>query len=89
MSGIQSSIPEFKVGHGDLSRDTVFLALDGQDIDCDGDACHVEVCGIYDDGDHRWVQLALAGKRPRMMTIKLGAEPLDVVSRFAPSVTFP
>jgi len=89
VSGIQSSIPEFRAGRRDLSPDTVFRALDGQDIDCDGDACQVEVCGIYDDGNQRWVQLALAGKRPRMMTIRLGADPLDVVSRFAPSLTFP
>ena len=80
MPGIQASIGQFKVSP-DLPLDTVFHALDGQDVHIDGDACQVEVYGIYDDGGKRWVQLALAGQRPRMMTLRLGAGPLDVVSK--------
>lgn len=78
--GIQSSIPEFKASRRDLPSETVFRALDGQDVDVDGVACQVKVCGIYDAGGHRWVQLSLGGKQPRMMTIRLGAEPIDLVS---------
>ena len=83
MPALQSSLSEFQVNRPDVSVDAVFRALDGQDIDFDGDACQVEVCGIYDDRGQRWVQLALAGTRPRMVTIRLGAEPLNVVSRLS------
>ena len=82
VSGLTLTLREFNDGRRDLPLEAVFRALDGRDVDVEGDPCHVEVCGVYDDGGRRWVQLALAGQRPRMMTIRLGAEPLDVVSKF-------
>jgi hypothetical protein len=51
--------------------EVAFRALDGRSFEFDGDACHVEVYGIYDDGDRRWVQLALDGDRPHMLTLRI------------------
>ena len=83
MSGNRLTLNEFRASVPGVPLDTVFRALDGRDLDVDGDACHVAVCGIYDAGGQRWVQLALAGSRPLMLTIRLGVEPLDVVSKFS------
>jgi len=83
VSGNRLTLNEFRASVPGVPLDTVFRALDGRDLDVDGDACHVAVCGIYDAGGQRWVQLALAGSRPLMLTIRLGVEPLDVVSKFS------
>ena len=57
--------------------EVVFQALDGHDFEFDGGACHVEVYGIFDDGDHRWVQLALDGDRQQMLTLRIKAKDKD------------
>jgi len=82
VSGNRLTLNEFRASMPGVPLDTVFRALDGRDLDVDGDACHVAVCGIYEAGGQRWVQLALAGSRPMMLTIRIGVEPLDVVSKF-------
>jgi hypothetical protein len=57
--------------------EAAFRALDGHDFQFDGGACHVEVYGIFDDGDHRWVQLALDGDRQQMLTLRIEAQSKD------------
>jgi len=54
--------------------EAAFRTLDGHDFVFDGGACHVEVYGIFDDGDHRWVQLALDGDRQQMLTLRIEAQ---------------
>jgi hypothetical protein len=58
----------------------VFHVLDGHDFDFDGSHCHVEVYGVFDDGDDRWVQLALEGQEHRMVTLKIAAREVPVCS---------
>lgn len=58
-----------------LQTDTVFRVLDGHDFQFDGDACRVEVYGVYDEGNQRWVQLALDGDRRQMVTLRLDVDP--------------
>ena len=53
--------------------EAVFQVLDGHDFDFEGTHCHVEVYGVYDDGEYRWVQLALEGQQHRMVTLKIAA----------------
>ena len=53
--------------------ESVFHVLDGHDFDFEGTHCHVEVYGVYDDGEYRWVQLALDGQQHRMVTLKIAA----------------
>ena len=48
----------------------MFQALDGQDCEVDGRVGHVAVYGIHDDGCCMWVQLALDGDDPVMLTLK-------------------
>ena len=57
----------------DVPSEAVFHALDGHQFEIDGTACHVEVYGVYDDGGQRWVQLALADERQRMVTLRINA----------------
>ena len=52
----------------------VFQALDSHDIDIDGTTCRVEVCGVYDDGACRWVQLVIDGAERRMLTLRVRAD---------------
>jgi hypothetical protein len=57
--------------------EAVFRTLDGHDFEFDGGACHVEVYGVFDDGEHRWVQLALDGDRQQMLTLRIEAQAKD------------
>ncbi len=56
-------------GPTDGPPEAVFQALDGQECEIDGTPCHVEVYGVWDDGGHRWVQLAVDGTQ--MLTMRL------------------
>ena len=62
-------------GLGSLNAhpEALFRALDGQDVEVDGEPSHVEVCGVYDDGAHRWVQLWTDGPHERLLTFRLDA----------------
>jgi len=52
--------------------EAVFRVLNGREFQFDGDPCLVEVFGVYDDGKHRWVQLALdGGQHHRLVTLRL------------------
>jgi hypothetical protein len=52
--------------------DTVFRVLDGHQFSFEGDPCQVEVFGVYDDGEHRWLQLALdGGEHQKLVTLRL------------------
>jgi len=51
------------------SPEAVFQALDGQECEIDGTPCHVEVYGVWEDGEHRWVQLAV--DHYQMLTLRL------------------
>ena len=52
--------------------EAVFRVLNGHEFQFDGDPCLVEVFGVYDDGEHRWVQLALDGdQHHRLVTLRL------------------
>ena len=53
--------------------ESIIEALDGREFEIEGAACHVEVYGVWDEGGRRWVQLALDGERPRMLTLRLSA----------------
>jgi len=68
-------------------QSSIFEALDGHDFEFDGCACHVEVYGVFDEGDHRWVQLALDGYGHQMLTVRLDMEhekvPATVISKLA------
>lgn len=56
-----------------VPSEAVFHALDGHQFEIDGSACHVEVYGVYDAGGKRWLQLALADERERMVTLRVDA----------------
>jgi hypothetical protein len=73
MLGLESSIVLTRISRADVPVEAMFSALDGQRFEVDGDPCKVEVYGIFDDGGHRWVQLALAGQRHQMVTLRLAA----------------
>jgi len=52
--------------------DALFRALDGHEFSFEGDSCQVEVFGVYSDGEHRWVQLALDGEQhQKLVTLRL------------------
>lgn len=70
VSGLVTSVVRSGTG---VPSDAVFRALDGHQFDFDGSTCHVEVYGVYDAGDRRWVQLALADERERMVTLRVDA----------------
>ena len=74
--GFASPTALCQASHADGPLESVFEALDGREFEIDGAACHVEVYGIWDDGGHRWVQLALDGNRHQMLTLRL-REPED------------
>ncbi len=69
--------------------EVAFRTLDGHDFEFDGGACHVEVYGIYDDGDRRWVQLALAGDRHQMLTLRILAKDKPDCALISLAVTRP
>ena len=56
-----------------VPSEALFQALDGHRFEIDGGACDVAVYGVYDYGGHRWVQLALADERERMVTLRVDA----------------
>lgn len=64
------------------SIDAIFQAFDGHDYDIDGASRRVEVCGIHDDGLCKWVQLAVDGPEPRILTVRLaGTGPASLISK--------
>lgn len=52
--------------------EAVFRVLDGREFQFEGGPCLVEVFGVYEDGEHRWVQLALDGDHHhKLVTLRL------------------
>ena len=68
-------LPERKTGptDGPLEPDHLFAALDGREVNLSGDAYHLEVYGIFDQAETRWVQLAVKGRAEHAVTLKLAA----------------
>jgi hypothetical protein len=62
------------VNQAAAAPDVVFDALDGRDCATDSGLCRVEIYGIYDDGRHRWLQLALNGQ---MLTVRADGDQTD------------
>jgi hypothetical protein len=52
--------------------DRLFRSLDGRDMAAGGQRWRIEVYGVREDADSRWVQLALGGPRHYVLTLKLG-----------------
>jgi hypothetical protein len=51
----------------------LFAALDGREISVSGRKWRIEVYGVWDDLGRRWVQLGLAGRPRRVLTLNLAA----------------
>lgn len=53
--------------------DRLFEALNGRQLRVRGAEWRVEVYGVFETNQHRWVQLALEGTRPHVITLHLEA----------------
>ena len=49
----------------------LFVALDGRDVTISGHGWHVEVYGVVDEVNGRWIQLAVRGQNQYMVTFRL------------------
>jgi hypothetical protein len=54
-----------------VQPERLFSDLDGHDLKIAGRRWHVEVYGVCDQGDHRWLQLSLRGRGRHMITVTL------------------
>jgi hypothetical protein len=52
------------------SPEAIFQALDGHDCEVAGHVGHVAVYGIHYDGCCLWMQLAMDGEEPLMLTLR-------------------
>jgi hypothetical protein len=57
----------------DRRAQRLFSALDGRDLQINGQSWHLEVYGILEDAGRRWVQLAVDGPTHQMLTLALAA----------------
>ncbi len=51
----------------------LWRALDGHFLRLSGRRWRVEVYGVCDDGERRWIQLSLSGRTRHMLTLRLTA----------------
>jgi hypothetical protein len=49
----------------------LFEALDGRELSISGHNWQVEVYSVSDLAPHRWIQLAVKGDQPHMLTLRL------------------
>lgn len=54
-----------------VAPDQLFSALDGTQLQVGGADWRVEVFGVIDEPERRWVQIALEGTRRRILTLRL------------------
>lgn len=54
-----------------VAPDQLFSALDGAQLSVDGSAWRVEVFGVIDEPDRRWLQVALDGAERSIVTVRL------------------
>jgi len=58
---------------GWVPPDRLFKALDGQELSVSGSAWRIVVYAVVDESGRRWVQIALQGARPTVLTLRLQA----------------
>lgn len=73
MFDLQSPAALSHISPGEVPQQGAFEALDGHEVRVDGRICHVEVCGVFDEGSRRWLQLAIEGDPLQLLTVKLDA----------------
>lgn len=56
-----------------VAPDQFFEALDGQQLRVKGHDWRVEVYGVFEEAERRWVQLALDGAGHHVVTLRLSA----------------
>jgi len=71
MFDLQSPAALSHISPSEVPQQGAFEALDGHEVRVDGRICHVEVCGVFDEGSQRWVQLAIDGNPLQLLTVKL------------------
>ena len=71
MFDLQSPAALSHIASSEVPQQGAFEALDGHEIRVNGRICHGEVCGVFDDGSRRWVQLAIDGDPLQLLTVKL------------------
>ena len=54
-----------------MDANRVFELLDGPSVVVSGRSWRVEVFSVFDDAEHRWIQLALDGPDHYMVTLRL------------------
>ena len=71
MFDLQSPAALSHISPSEVPQQGAFEALDGHEVRVNGRICHVEVCGVFDDGSRRWVQLAIDGDTRQLLTVQL------------------
>ena len=71
MFDLQSPAALSHISPSEVPQQGAFEALDGHEVRVNGRICHVEVCGVFDDGSRRWVQLAIEGDSRQLLTVQL------------------
>lgn len=81
MTGLEAAIALARGQHRrGAAAEQLFRVLDGAHVELDDVDYQVDVLGIYEGAGFRYLQLALAGPHPRLLTVRLDAEDEDAIT---------